>query len=550
MIEDKIMNRTGILLLLLLMGSSVAFSQNNMSGVQLKRTGGSVQLIVNNKPFLILGGEIGNSSSSSIDYLRPFFPHLKSMNLNTVLAPVYWEFLEPEENKFDFSLVDGMITEARKHDMKLVFLWFGTWKNSMSCYTPAWMKTNSKRFPRTYDSTGRSHEIFSVFGKETIEADKKAFAALMKHIKETDAEEHTVIMMQVENEIGMLTTAREISKTANSFYNSQVPKELSAYLLNNQQALVPELKDKWTKQGSKTKGTWTELFGNDSYTEEIFQAWYYANYTNEVAAAGKKEYNLPMYVNAALPRPGRKPGEYPSAGPLPHIMNIWQAAASSIDMLSPDFYNPDTKYWCDLYVRNSNALFVPEMRFEESCSAKALFILGHYHAIGFSPFSIENAKGKARDELSNSYALINQLSGLILSRKWLNYDGFLIDKKDGVQEVQMRNYKVKISHEYSMGWNAGAKDSLWPSAGVIIIQLSENEFIIAGTGAVVTFENNDRNFVTNLLKVDEIEIKEGKEKFIKRMNGDEDHQGRHVRIDAGNWQIQKVTLYDSPAKNE
>ncbi len=543
------MKKIIIICLCTLLNLNSSFSQGN-NLPHLEKKNGDLQLFVHQNPFLILGGELGNSSASSIDYLRPFFPYLKSMNLNTVLAPVYWEFLEPEENKFDFSLVDGMISEARKNNLKLVFLWFGTWKNSMSCYTPVWMKTNSKRFPRTYDSTGRSHEIFSVFGKETLEADKKAFAALMKHIKEADAEEHTVIMVQVENEIGMLTTAREISKTANGFYNSQVPKELSAYLLNNQQALVPELKDKWTKQGSKTKGTWTELFGNDSYTEEIFQAWYYAKYTNEVAAAGKKEYNLPMYVNAALPRPGRKPGEYPSAGPLPHIMNIWQAAASSIDMLSPDFYNPDTKYWCDLYVRNSNALFVPEMRFEESCSAKALFILGHYHAIGFSPFSIENAKGKAKDELSNSYALINQLSDLILSRTWLNYDGFLIDKKDGVQEVQMRNYKVKISHEYSMGWNANAKDSVWPSAGVIIIQLSEKEFIIAGTGAVVTFENNDRNFVTNLLKVDEIEIKEGKEKFIKRMNGDEDHQGRHVRIDAGNWQIQKVTLYDSPAKNE
>lgn len=545
------MNRMRTLLLfLLVIGSSVAFSQNNISKVQLKKAGGFAQLIINEKPFLILGGELGNSSSSDINYVKPFFPQLKSMNLNTVLVPVYWEMLEPQESRFDFSLVDGIIAEARKNDLKLVFLWFGTWKNSMSCYTPAWMKTNSKRFPRTYDSTGRSHEIFSVFEQETLEADKKAFAALMKHIKETDAQEHTVIMVQVENEIGMLTTAREISKRADSYYNSQVPKELTTYLMNNQQLLVPELKDKWIKQGSKTKGSWKELFGDDMYTEEIFQAWYYAKYTNDVASAGKKEYNLPMYVNAALPRAGRKPGEYPSAGPLPHIMNIWQAAAPSIDMLSPDFYNPDTKYWCDLYIRNNNTLFVPEMRFEESCSAKALFILGHYHAIGFSPFSIENAKGKAKDVLSNSYALINQLSDLILSSKWLSYDGFLIDKKDAVQEVQMGNYKLKISHEYTMGWSPGAKDSTWPTAGVMIFRLSENEFIVAGTGVVVTFENKNRTFVTNLLSVDEIEIKDGKEKFIRRMNGDEDHQGRHVRIDAGDWQIQKVILYDSPEKND
>ena len=153
---------------MLLIGSSVAFSQTDVSGVQLKKVRDFSQLIINGKPFIILGGELGNSIASNMEYLEPFFPKIKSMNLNTVLAPVYWEFLEPEENKFDFSLVDGMITEARKNDMKLVLLWFGSWKNSMSCYAPSWMKTNSKRFPRTVDSNGRSHEIFSVFGKHLL----------------------------------------------------------------------------------------------------------------------------------------------------------------------------------------------------------------------------------------------------------------------------------------------------------------------------------------------------------------------------------------------
>lgn len=526
----------------------ISKAQVNNSGIQLIKTGAAPQLLINQNPFLILGGELGNSSASSMDYLNPYFPHLKSMNLNTVLAPVYWEFLEPEENKFDFSLVDGLITEARKNDMKLVLLWFGTWKNSMSCYTPAWTKTNPARFPRTADNNGRSQELFSVFGKETLEADKKAFAALMKHIRETDAQQKTVIMMQVENETGMLTTARENSKTADAFFNAQVPSELTNYFATNKTSLVPELKDKWAKQGNKTKGSWTDLFGNDIYTEEIFQSWFYAKYTNEVAAAGKKEYNLPMYVNAALPRPGKRPGEYPSAGPLPHLMNIWQAAAPSINMLSPDFYNPDTKYWCDLYNRNGNILFVPEMRMEESCAAKVFFIIGHYKAIGFSPFSIENAQGKAKEALGKSYHLINQVSGMLLSKKWISYDGLLVDKKDGEQQLQMGNYLLKVSHEYTMGWSAGAKDSTWPSSGVIIIQLSEKEFIVAGTGVVITFEHKDQSKVTNLLSVDEIEIKNGKENFLLRLNGDEDHQGRHVRIAAGNWNIQKVKLYDSPVK--
>lgn len=542
------MNNRRLLTLVLIICVFISKAQVNNSGIQLVKTGAAPQLLINQNPFLILGGELGNSSASSMDYLNPYFPNLKSMNLNTVLAPVYWEFLEPEENKFDFSLVDGLITEARKNDMKLVLLWFGTWKNSMSCYTPAWMKTNPARFPRTADNNGRSQELFSVFGKETLEADKKAFAALMKHIRETDAQQKTVIMVQVENETGMLTTARENSKTADAFFNAQVPSELTNYFATNKASLVPELKDKWTKQGNKTKGSWTDLFGNDIYTEEIFQSWFYAKYTNEVAAAGKKEYNLPMYVNAALPRPGKRPGEYPSAGPLPHLMNIWQVAAPSINMLSPDFYNPDTKYWCDLYNRNGNILFVPEMRMEESCAAKVFFIIGHYKAIGFSPFSIENAQGKAKEALGKSYHLINQVSGMLLSKKWISYDGLLVDKKDGAQQLQMGNYLLKVSHEYTMGWSAGAKDSTWPSSGVIIIQLSEKGFIVAGTGVVITFENKDQSKVTNLLSVDEIEIKNGKENFLLRLNGDEDHQGRHVRIAAGNWNIQKVKLYDSPVK--
>lgn len=542
------MKLNNIVTLSLLFCSFIVKAQDNVSGIHIVKTGDVPQLLINNNPFLILGGELGNSSASSLNYLKPIFPHLKSMNLNTVLAPVYWEFMEPEENKFDFSLVDGMITEARKYDMKLVLLWFGTWKNSMSCYAPSWMKTNSKRFPRTSDSNGRSHEIFSVFGKETIDADKKAFTALMKHIRETDTQQKTVIMVQVENEIGMLTTAREISKTANSHFNGNVPAEFMSYLQKKKENLLPELKQKWMQRGAKLNGTWATVFGEGDGTDEIFQAWHYAKYANEVAAAGKKEYNLPMFVNAALPRQGKRPGEYPSAGPLPHIMDIWQAAAPSLDMLSPDFYNPDTKYWCDLYTRNGNPLFVPEMRLEESCAVKAIFIIGHYKALGFSPFSIENADGKVKEALSKSYDIINQISGILLSRKWLSYDGLLVDKKDGAQQLQMGNYMLKVSHEYTMGWSAGAKDSIWPSSGVMIIQQSEKEFMVAGTGVVITFENKDQSKVTNLLTVNEIEIKDGQENFLLRLNGDEDHQGRHVRIATGNWQIQKVSLYDSPAK--
>lgn len=521
-------------------------AQNNNSGVQFIKNGLNSQLIVDGKPFIALGGELGNSSASNMKYLKPYFTYLKSMNLNTLLVPVYWELIEPSENKFDFALVDSIIVESRKHNIKLGFLWFGTWKNSMSCYAPLWMKTNNKRFPRTADDQGRSHEIFSVFGKETLEADKKAFASLMKHIKQFDAKKNTVILVQVENEIGMLTTPREVSKTADRIYADQVPAELMQYLQSNQSIIVPELKQKWARQGNKTKGNWPTIFGDDMYTEELFQSWFYAKYANEVAVAGKKEYNLPMFVNAALPRANKTPGEYPSAGPLPHIMDIWQAAAPSIDFLSPDFYNPDTKYWCDLYVRNGNPLFIPEMKFDETVAAKAFFVIGHYNAFGFSPFSIES-DNKSAIALTKSYEVLHQITPIIAAKKWLSMDGFLFDKNNKSTTVKMGNYQITVSHDNTLNWNEESKDSVWGTSGGLIIQMGTDEFIIAGTGIVATFINLDNNLVSNIATADEVKYVNGMEQLGRRMNGDQDHQGRHIRIELNHWNIQKVRLYNSPA---
>ncbi|MGC4101871.1 GH35 family beta-galactosidase [Ferruginibacter sp.] len=541
------MRSKNLLTVLLLFCVCTMHAQNNNAGITIKKTAGFPQFLINGKPFLMLGGELGNSSTSNIDYLKPSWKYLQQMHLNTVLVPVYWELLEPEENKFDFTLVDGMIADARQHNMKIVFLWFGTWKNSMSCYAPLWMKKDPKRFPRTLDTASRSQEIFSAFGKQTLEADKKAFAALMRHTKEFDGTDKTVIMVQVENEIGMLPTSREFSATADSYFNTKLPADLMSWLQKNKNNLVPELKEKWEKQNFKTNENWKNTFGEGVWTDEIFQAWYYARYTNEVALAGKKEYDLPMYVNAALPRPGKLPGQYPSAGPLPQVMDIWQAGAPALDMLSPDFYNPSTKYWCDLYVRNNNVLFVPEMQFDKTCAAKAFFIIGHYKALGFSPFSIES-ENNASVPLAKSYDVLQQLTPFIVNKQWMDMDGFLLDKQNKSISVKMDQYNLTVSHEATLSWSSEAKDSVWSTTGGMILQTAPGEFLVAGTGIVVTFENTDKNLVTNIAAVDEVRYENGKEIKGRRMNGDQDHQGRHVRFSVGEWGIQKVQLYNSPAK--
>jgi len=362
----------------------------------LRNQGNTKQLVVNGKPFLVLGGELGNSSASSLQYMQAIWPKLKQMRLNTVLTPVYWELMEPQEGKFDFTLVDSTIINARKNNIKVIFLWFGSWKNSMSSYAPSWVKTNQKRFPRAQQQSGAGVEILSAFSANNLAADVKAFKALMRHIKEIDSNDQTVIMVQVENEIGMLTEAREYTPEANAAFKSDVPAELMSYLQKNKDFLVPEFKERWSANSYLTKGNWEKIFGKSLETDEIFQAYYYAKFTNAVAQAGKAEYAVPMFVNAALNYKTVKPGEYPSAGPLPQVMDIWQAAAPAIDFLSPDFYNPFFRRYSDLYVKRNNPFFIPEIRFEPSVEAKVFHAIGHYNAFGFSPFSVESSEKPCR----------------------------------------------------------------------------------------------------------------------------------------------------------
>ena len=511
---------------------------------RLVKNGNTTQLLVDNKPFLILGGELGNSSASSNEYMRPIWPKLKQMNLNTVIAPVYWEIMEPVEGKFVFSLLDTLIKNARLFNMKLVLLWFGAWKNSMSCYAPAWVKTNTTRFPRILDKRGSQQEIMTPFNKNNLEADKKAFVRLMQYIRETDNKEHTVITVQVENEIGMLPDARTYDEAANAAFNKAVPEQLLNYLKKNKNDLLPEIKSIWEANGSKTSGTWEDVFGKSLSTDEIFMAWYYAVFANELTMAAKAVYNVPMYVNAALNRPGAKPGQYPSAGPLPHVMDIWKAAATSVDFLAPDFYNPDFKHWCDLYTKAGDPLFIPEHRFEKGIDAKAFFAFGNYKCLAFSPFSIESTNEPGKEPIGKAYNILNQLTPLITKYQSTGaVKGFLIEKDSIQKDIPIGDYLFTVHHEYKMGWSAGAKDSSWPLAGGLIIAVAPDEFYVAGTGIVMTFTPKTNNKKAGFISVDEGNFENGVWKPGRRMNGDQDHQGRHVRIPANDYSIQHVKLY-------
>ena len=520
----------------------------------LKKQGTATQLIVGGKPFLILGGEFGNSSFTSLEYMEPIWPKLKTMNLNTVLAPVYWELIEPVEGKFDFELFDRLVNEARNHNLKLVLLWFASWKNSMSSHAPSWVKKDQHRFPRIKDDKGKSHEILTPFSEENLQADLKAFQALMKHIKEIDENEHTIIMIQPENEIGMLPTARDYHPLANKKFQEDVPPEFIQYFKKNKGKLVPEFKDVWAKNGYKESGSWEEIFGNGLHSDEIFMAWYYAKFTNTIVEAGKVIYPLPMFVNAALNRPGRSPGEgYPSAGPLPHLMDIWKAGGPSIDFLSPDFYFPNIKHWSDLYTRQENPLFIPEHRFDSTAAAKAAFVFGHYEAIGFSPFSIESTRNPEDEPLGKVYNLINQLTPIITANQGQNkIEGVLFDKETQESVLQLGDYEFTVKHSYTLGYEANSKNDSWETAGALIIQTDENEFYLAGSGVVITFKNlKNPDLTVGILKDEEGKFVRKDSsgdnnmwKVIRHLNGDQIHQGRHIRIFVDDYSIQRFELYN------
>ncbi len=536
--------------------ASLAFSQScstptnqatsgSPSIPSLQKQGNTTQLLVDGKPFIILGGELGNSTFTSVESMEPEWADLKAMNLNTVLAPVYWELIEPTEGNFDFAVLDQLLEKARENQLKVVLLWFGSWKNSMSSHAPAWVKTDQNKYPRVKDDKGQSHEILTPLDPNNLLADQRAFVALIQHLKDTDLT-RTVIMVQVENEIGMLPTARDYHPLAEAKFKEPIPDALSQYLITNKEKLVPEFREVWSRNGFRTVGTWEEVFGAGPHTDELFMAWYFGTFTNAITAAGKEVYPLPMFVNAALNRPGKLPGEYPSAGPLPHLVDVWKAAAPAIDFLSPDFYNPDFQKWCDLYVRKGNPLFVPEHQFDHTVAAKAIFSIGHYESMGFSPFSIESKEHPENEKLGKAYALISQLTPMISAYQGKDkIDGVLLDKEHPEAMLSFGPYEFTVKHSHTLGWEGSSKNEQWEPAGALVVQTGEKEFYVAGSGIVVTFRHTqDPALNVGILKNEEGYFAGDRWKVRRYLNGDQTHQGRHIRTFLEEYMIQRLELYE------
>lgn len=519
---------------------------------ELRRQGTATQLVVEGKPFLIRGGELGNSSGEP-EYLKQFWPKLAALHLNTLVAPVYWELIEPREGQFDFTTVDGLIAHARANRFRLVLLWFGAWKNSMSTYVPAWVKREVARFPRSQDSAGRNLDILSPFSASNRDTDARSFAALMRHLREIDGEQHTVVMVQVENEIGMIPEARDHAPEAEKQFTGPVPAELMGYLTKNADTLAPELRATWMAAGARKSGTWSEVFGRDPAGEEIFMAWHFARFVQQLTTQGKAEYPLPMFVNAALIRPGHQPGQYPSAGPLPHLLDIWRAGAPAIDFLAPDIYFQNFSEWARRYTRGGNPLFIPEALRSPDAAVNGLYAIAGLNAIGFSPFAIESITNPAARLLTESYDLVAQLTPLITEHQGgRTMAGLMSEGAEQRQPQQVTLGGVTMLVSFERGAAPSLADGVVSSpgeaaaslpSGGLVIATGPEEFLFAGIGLTATFQGRTSGMQLGLLSVEEGRFVEGKWHHIRWLNGDQTHQGRHLRLEPGRFGLQRVKLY-------
>ena len=499
-------------------------------------------LMVDGAPFLMLGAQVNNSSAWPA-MLPKVWPVIDKLQANTLQVPIAWEQIEPQEGKFDFSFLDQLLAEARQHDVRLVLLWFGTWKNTGPGYAPAWVKLDNKRFPRMINGKGETHYALSPFGTTTLAADKAAFVALMTHLRERDPQ-NTVIMMQVENEAGSYGSARDHSPEANRLFAGAVPAALIA------------------KTGKKP-GTWEQVFGRDA--ELWFHSWYVARYIDQVAAAGKAIKPLPMYANAALssnPFDYQDPNTYASGGPSATVIDAYKAAAPNLDVVGPDIYSPDfTRYlgFLDLYNRPDNPLFVPETG-NARAYARFFFPTIGRGAIGWSVFGMDATRysnfplGALRldDETLETFARTYRLFRP-MQRDWakLAFEGQVWGVAEPVdpaakhtQSLDLGGYNATITFGRGQFGVDPPKGNDEPSGGVVIARLGPDDYLVTGFHARVDFgltAPGKRHLIFD--RVEEGHYADGKWVFDRVWNGDQTDYGLNftsepqvLRVKLATWQ--------------
>ena len=489
---------------------------------------GRYALIVDGAPYLMLGVQ-SNNSSAWPSYLDKVWPAAETLHANTVELPIYWEQLEAAQGKFDFSTVDLILRQAREHHVRLVLLWFGTWKNGSSHYTPEWIKLHQDKYPFLRNDKGETLDSPSPFSEACLDADKTAFRALMRHLKEADSQ-RTVLMVQVENEAGVWGGVRDFGPAAQKAFAQPVPQKLIKGL-------------------GKQPGSWKEVFGEGA--DETFEAWYTAVYIEQVAAAGKAEYELPLYVNAALRdpfQPGKAPN-YESGAPTDNNIELWKIAAPMVSVVAPDIYMAEYGKYIkamELYQRNDNPLLIPETG-NSPAYARYVFAAIGKGAIGWSPFGLDLTRysneptGPEAMELgalkpvAEQYALLAPIARLLAKA---NLEGNVVGVSENpdlhTNQIPLGRWDVVVGFGMpSFGNWMQPKGNTSPDGGVVVVKLGPDEYLVAGHHARVDFAPTFAPGKKRLfLKVEEGSYDgEGNWKTLRIWNGDQTDYGLNLKAD-------------------
>ncbi len=517
----------GITMTLLLGAAAAAFAQAAQHSTapipSIAHTDGRYALMVDGTPYLELGAQIHNSSAWP-STMPAVWAAIEAINANTMEAPVYWEAMEPEQGHFDFSQVDMLVDQSRQHGVRLVLLWFGTWKNGSGHYIPQWMKQDGARYPHLILEGGRSVDSLSPHAPATLEADKYAFSRLMQHLKAKDPQ-RTVIMVQVENETGVYGAVRDHSAAAEALFHQNVP----AAVLKS--------------MGKEQQGSWSQVFGQEA--DGFFQSWAVATYVNAVAAAGKAEYDIPMYTNAALRDPLHfgKQGNWESGGPTDDVLPIWKAVAPAIDILAPDIYLSDHARYTkvlDLYATNDNALLVPETGNQPDFARYCFAAIGH-GALGWAPFGVDQSpdltlsaaekftRESARQQFAYNFDVLRPMDRLIAR---LNFEGKVKgsaeDESVHSERLNFGEWTAVVSYGLpAFGMGKAPQGNQQPHGEALIAELGPGEYLVAGYAARIDFEpaaksaGAQRQFLT----VEEGSYTAGKWTRARILNGDETDYG-------------------------
>jgi hypothetical protein len=535
----------------------------------LERRGHATQLIVEGQPWLVLGAELRGTASSSPVNMEPIWPELVQLHLNTVLLALGWDWIEPQEGRFDFSLVDALIAGARARHLHIVFLWFGTWKNGISSFAPEWVKRDLQRFPRVRLASGRAVEIISPFSRNALDADTRAYSELMKHLQAADRE-HTVLMMQIENEVGLNGDTRDHGAAASEALEQAVPAPLMQYLVQHRDQLSPDLAALWRAAGGRASGTWAEVFGTGPASDDLFMAWHYARYLEHISAAGKAVYPLPTFTNTALAPPWFTRSRVWNAGaPQYFLLDVWKAGAPSIDFNAPDVYLPAFDEIVGQFHRPDNALFVPESVGDVHGVANAFYAIGAHDALGYSPFGIDDTawlvnfrpdKGIAGTDdfahtaLAQGYAVLGNLAPAILAHQAAGTIGAAwLSTAHPSQSIALGDYTITCELRRST-----RDQGLLAELGyVLVMATGADEYIVAGSDVQLTFRPRTPGpAVAGIADAELGSFVDGQWIATRKVNGDDillnydlagqsqiDQSGSGLRLLPGAPQIQRVRLY-------